>query len=118
MTTEQMTRAFFKALNRRDFTWMSERLVLESQLFFPKTQPLLNRERILKFFRLLFRQYPELTFDIQRVVQKGNQSVVHWTNRGIKRNGETYENEGVTWMEMEGDKIRWISDFFKDTEKF
>ena len=118
MATEQMTRAFFEALNRRDFEWMTQQLDPDAQLFFPKTQPLLNRERILKFFKLLFRQYPELTFDIRRILQKDQQSVVHWTNQGLKRNGEPYQNEGVTWLETAGGRIRWISDFFKDTEKF
>ena len=43
---------------------------------------------------------------------------MHWTNDGVNRRGESHENEGVTILEMEKDKIRSISDFFKDTEKF
>jgi hypothetical protein len=31
---------------------------------------------------------------------------------------EPYENEGVTILEMKGHRVSFISDFFKDTEKF
>jgi hypothetical protein len=36
----------------------------------------------------------------------------------MSRREEPYENEGVTILEMEAGRIRFISDFFKDTEKF
>ncbi len=36
----------------------------------------------------------------------------------MNRRKESYKNEGVTILEMEDDRIRFISDFFKDTEKF
>jgi hypothetical protein len=45
-------------------------------------------------------------------------SAVHWVNHGSNKRGEPYDNEGVTLLIMEGDKIKWISDFFKDTGKF
>jgi len=34
------------------------------------------------------------------------------------RGRKPYENEGVTILEMERPRVRFISDFFKDTEKF
>ena len=36
----------------------------------------------------------------------------------MNRKKAPYENEGVTLSEAEGGKIRFISDFFKNTEKF
>jgi ketosteroid isomerase-like protein len=67
---------------------------------------------------ILFRQYPELTFEIQRTVCEGNKAAVHWTNKGRSRKNEPYKNEGATILELVDDKIFFISDFFKDTEKF
>ena len=55
---------------------------------------------------------------IQKKIIQGQTAAVHWTNRGVSRKNEHYENEGVTILEMEGAKISFISDFFKDTEKF
>ena len=43
---------------------------------------------------------------------------IHWTNEGISRRNEPYQNEGVTILELDGEKIAFMSDFFKDTEKF
>ena len=87
-------------------------------VYFPKTQPLLGKQRISRFFKVLFRQYPELSFEVLRTIAQGSKAAVHWKNRGISRRQEPYENEGVTILEMEGNKIRFITDFFKDTEKF
>jgi hypothetical protein len=66
----------------------------------------------------MFRQFPELVFDVKSIIIQGEQAAVHWTNRGTSRKGEPYANEGVTLLEWEEDGIRFMSDFFKDTEKF
>ncbi len=97
---------------------MRDLLSQDAEFYFPKTQPLIGRERILKFLNILFKQYPELTFKIQRIILQGDQAAVHWTNRGMNRRKEPYQNEGVTILEMQDGKISFISDFFKDTEKF
>ena len=79
---------------------------------------MVGQDRILKFLKVFFRQFPELTFTVIRVIRQGDQAAVHWNNRGINRRKEPYENEGVTILEMESGKIVFISDFFKDTEKW
>ena len=109
---------FFKALNERDFQIMEELLTVDAELHFPKTQPLVGKQRILKFLRLLFRQYPQLVFTVHRIIRQDVFVAVHWSNSGKNRHGEPYENEGVTLIELSGRRIRFISDFFKDTEKF
>lgn len=118
MVTDHIIRNFFSHINERQTDRMGERLTDGAQLFFPKVAPLLGRDRILKFFNVLFRQYSELFFEIHRIIIDGERAAVHWTNRGVGRKGEPYENEGVTLMEFEGDRVRFMSDFFKDTAKF
>ena len=118
METNIAERQFFDALNGRDFQAMENLLDDEAELFFPKTQPLRGRDRILKFLRLLFRAYPQLVFSVRRIIRQENMVAIHWTNRGKTRKGQPYENEGITLMEMSNNRIRFISDFFKDTEKF
>ncbi len=109
---------FFRLVNDRDLDKLGNLLTENAEFYFPKTQPLLGKRQITRFFNILFRQYPELEFKIQRKIIQGETAAVHWTNRGANKRGEPYENEGVTIIEMEGDKIRFISDFFKDTGKF
>ncbi len=111
-------RQFFDALNTRDFQTMEQLLDADAEMFFPKTQPLYGRKRILQFLRLLFRKYPQLSFSVHRTIRQEHLTAIHWTNRGKTRAGQPYENEGVTLFELSGDRIRFISDFFKDTQKF
>ena len=118
MPLEHTVTTFFEVFNARDMDRMAELLHEDAEFYFPKTQPLIARERILKFLHILFRQYPELTFEIQRTVCEGSKAAVHWTNKGRSRKNEPYQNEGATFLEIADDKIIFISDFFKDTEKF
>ena len=118
MPTDKIVNTFFEVFNARDMDMMAELLHEDAELYFPKTQPLIGKDRILKFLSILFRQYPELTFEIQRTVCEVNKAAVHWTNKGRSRKNEPYQNEGATILEMVDDKITFISDFFKDTEKF
>jgi len=110
---------FFDSLNRRDLEKMGDLLTEGTEFFFPKTQLLIGKKRILRFFKILFRQYPELSFQVQNIIIEGKRAAVHWTNRGVSRKGEPYDNEGVTlFKEESGGLIGFISDFFKDTGKF
>ena len=118
MPDEQIVEIFFEVFNNRDIEKMGNLLNSDAEFFFPKTQPLIGKERILKFLKILFRQYPQLSFTVQRVIQQGERAAVHWTNQGSNRREEPYENEGVTILEMKNGKITYISDFLKNTEKF
>ena len=118
MNIEQTIVKFFEVFNSRDLNLMGDLLLSDAEFYFPKTQPLIGKNRILRFLSILFRQYPELVFEVQRVICQENRAAVHWTNRGRTRRKQPYHNEGVTILEMQADKIKFISDFFKDTEKF
>ena len=117
MPDKQLFNKFFEVLNLRDTKEMRDVLGPDAEFYFPKTRPLIGRDRILKFLNILFRQYPKLTFKVQRIILQGDQAAVHWTNRGENRRKEPYQNEGVTILKMQDGKISFISDFFKDTEK-
>ena len=118
MPNEQIISKFFEAMNTRDLEVIDAVLLPEARFDFPKTQPLIGKDRILKFFGILFRQYPKLSFEVQRIIVQGQLAAIHWNNNGQNRRKEPYENEGVTILEFEAEKIRYISDFFKNTEKF
>jgi len=118
MSDEQIAQRFFEVFNNRDTEKMAALLSSDAEFFFPKTKPLIGKDRILKFLGILFRQYPQLTFTIQRVIEQGEQAAVHWTNQGFNRRREPYQNEGVTILAMQNGKISYISDFFKNTENF
>ena len=118
MSAKALIRKFFEVFNKRDLDKIQDLLDADAAFYFPKTQPLIGTARILKFLNILFRQYPQLRFEIQRIIVDGNQAAIHWTNQGKNKRNLPYENEGVTLMELQAGKIIFISDFFKDTEKF
>ena len=118
MYEEQTFLKFFEVLNERDLDEADKLLAPQAGFYFPKTQPLVGKDRILKFLKIFFRQYPELFFTVVRVIRQGDQAAVHWTNRGMNRGKEPYENEGVTILEIKEGKISYVSDFFKNTEKW
>ena len=109
---------FFEVLSTQNLEKMADFLKEDARLLFPKTQPLTGKERILKFFRILFRQYPELLFTVEHTIAQGDKVAAHWRNRGINRQNEPYANEGVTLFFFEEGLVSLISDFFKDTGKF
>ena len=110
--------SFFDLVNERNLDKLESLLSNNAEFLFPKTQPLIGKKRIIKFLSLLFRQYPELSFTVERIIIQENQAAVLWANKGRNRKNQTYENEGVTILEAEKEKIIFISDFFKDTGKF
>lgn len=118
MIDERMLQDFFEAMSRQDPEGLGARLHPAARFEFPKTRQLEGRDEILRFFRILFRRYPELAFTVRRIVVQEDRAAVHWTNSGRSRNGAPYENEGVTLLESDGEAITWLSDFFKDTGKF
>ena len=118
MPEDQTFIKFFQVLNERDLDETDTLLDSRTEFFFPKTKPIIGKDRILKFLNIFFRQYPEIIFTVERVIHQGDQAAVHWTNRGTNRRKEPYENEGVTILEIKKGKIVFISDFFKDTEKW
>ena len=118
MINDKAVSRFFNLVNERDLSKLEALLMEDSEFYFPKTKPLLGKNRIIRFFKILFHQFPRLEFQIQRTIIQGAKAAVHWSNRGINRRKEPYENEGVTILEIEEGRIKFISDFFKDTEKF
>ena len=119
MFNKKILEEFFNLLNRRDMEQMDGLLAYGAELYFPKTRPLIGKKSVIRFFKILFRQYPELIFKVQSTIIEGQNAAVHWKNNGINRKGETYENEGVTiFSEGANGRICFMSDFFKDTEKF
>ena len=118
MTNVEVVSRFFDLVNDRDLSKLEALLMEKSEFYFPKTKPLLGKDQITRFFKILFHRFPKLEFKIERTIIQETKAAVHLSNRGMNRRKESYENEGVTILEMEEGRIRFISDFFKDTGKF
>ena len=118
MNNDKAVSYFFELVNERDLERLEALLMENSEFYFPKTKPMIGKSRIIRFFNILFHKFPRLEFQTHTIIIEGSKAAVHWSNKGMNRREEPYENEGVTILEMEKGRIRFISDFFKDTGKF
>jgi ketosteroid isomerase-like protein len=118
MNNAEAVSYFFDLVNERDLEGLEALLIENSEFYFPKTKPMVGKNRVIRFFKILFHKFPQLEFRTHRIIVQGSKAAVHWSNQGMSRREEPYENEGVTILEMEAGRIRFISDFFKDTSKF
>jgi ketosteroid isomerase-like protein len=108
-------RAFFTAMNARDFTALELHLAPEVTFDFPGAGAIEGSRRMLFFLKLLFRKYSRLVFTVQEVLADGERACVVWSNEGETAEGGPYRNSGVTFMHFSYGRIVSLSDYFKDT---
>lgn len=65
-----------------------------------------SRDAMERWFERLFRLFPEIEFEIKRVVAKGwpwdTLVAVEWTDSGKAADGRPYVNAGAHWI-----RLRW-----------
>ena len=110
-----LARLIFTSLNSRDLSELEYYLAESASLDFPGAGCLKGKKRVLAFFKVLFRRYPQLEFTVEEVISEGGRACVLWNNKGQNSKGNPYNNHGITFVKLEQGKIIFISDFFKDT---
>lgn len=102
-------------MNAGDFSdcdaLLDEHIVFE----FPGNAPLEGKRRTLLFLHALLRKFPGLTFTVSETIIEGDRACAVWSNKGRDTGGRPYENRGVTLFRFSGDRIVFMSDYFKDT---
>ncbi|MCI0329598.1 MAG: hypothetical protein L0196_01395 [candidate division Zixibacteria bacterium] len=96
--------------------WFDE----ESELCLPPCESARGARKILTIFGLIFRRYRELSWEVQTVYPAGERKLVYQTeSRGTFADGRPYANGILTVIEFSPEgKIRFLSDYFKDTAIF
>jgi len=106
----------FSSLNNRELSLLSNHLEENAYFDFPGTRLIKGRKKILQFFKILFRKYPQLSFKVEGSIAEGEQVCVLWSNEGITSKGNPYKNQGITVVRISEEKICYISDYFKNTK--
>ena len=79
-----------------------------------------SRDAMRRWFERLYRLFPDLQFDVHKVVVKGWPwdllVAVEWSDHGHACDGVAYENEGAHWIRIRRGKAVYIHAFL-DTEK-
>lgn len=114
-TPAMLARLLFDAMNSRDFSELENYLAPNAVFDFPGAGSLVGSRRIFVFFKVLFRKYPRLVFNVTDMLIDGERACVVWDNEGESSVGETYRNSGMTLLRMANGRISFISDYFKDT---
>ena len=115
LNNQDIAVGIYSAINKRDFTefksYVDDQIIFD----FPGTEQMQGAKRVILFFQILFRKYKSLQFEVKDVITDNNKVCVMWENRGEEKDGAKYKNSGLTWFYFENGKIRFMSDYFKDT---
>ena len=114
-TIKELIQIIFNAFNKRDVSELEGYLDEEAVFEFPGTELVKGPKRILLFFKVLFRKYPRLKFNVTDILVDGDEACAIWSNEGEDNTGKPYSNRGVTIVRIKEGKIVFISDYFKDT---
>jgi ketosteroid isomerase-like protein len=114
-TKQDVARSIFNAMNTRDFSEF-ENFVTEDVVFdFPGAGRIEGIKRTLIFLKALLRKYPKLAFTVSEIISDNQKACAVWTNEGEDTDGNLYSNSGITLLYFTGNRLRFISDYFKDT---
>ncbi len=114
-SSQELGLLLFQALNSRDFTEVVQYTTEDVKLDFPGVDQILGQKRVVIFLKALLRKYPILIFNVHEILVDGELICVRWTNKGENLAGGDYTNSGLTLIHLDGGKISFISDYFKDT---
>jgi len=115
MQIKDLSNILFTAMNSRDLPDLEKHLSEDAVFDFPGTDIIQGKKKVLLLLKILFRKYPRLTFAVQEIITEGNRACVVWTNEGESKEGEPYQNRGVTLIKVSNGLIVSLSDYFKDT---
>ena len=111
----ELVSGLFESMNSRDFSTFEAITTEDVSLDFPGPGRVEGRRRSLLILRSILRRFSRLTFTISETIIEDQSACVVWFNEGEYNDGTQYENRGVTLIQLKGNLIAGISDYFKDT---
>ena len=115
MEKEHVISILFEAMNSRNFSKIENQVREEIVFDFPGAGRIEGAKKVFVFLKALLRKYKTLTFTLSEVIVNKHAACAVWTNKGEHVNGAEYANSGVTLFHFSGDRICFLSDYFKDT---
>ena len=115
MEKQELITALFEAMNIRDFSTIENQVTEDVSFDFPGAGRIQGAKRMFIFLKALLRKYKMLSFTVNEVLIDNNAACAIWTNKGEHIEGHDYANSGVTLFHFIGDRISFLSDYFKDT---
>ena len=112
--------AFMDDLGRRDLGRIKPWFVEKSVLWVPPALPVEGQRRILAMFRIIFRKYSEIHWNVTEIFPVGGTRYIYATDSwGTIGKSTPYKNSILTIIDFDQDgHILFLSDYFKDTAIF
>ena len=115
LSNRKLAELVVSSMDKREFTLYEKYVAEDAELDFPGSETVKGCRRIIVFLKAVLRKYPELKFTIENIIVDEAGAAVVWSNKGKFKNGEPYNNRGITLVQMRDGEIILISDYFKDT---
>ena len=112
----ELTKFIFEAMSENKTNELLQYLDTNVKLDFPGIGEISGDRMVARVLGIILKKYSFLKFTIDKIVHENDSYCVFWHNKGqLKDNNENYENVGITLVEFADDKIKLLSDYFKDT---
>lgn len=111
---------FMVDLESRDVERLRQWFIDESVLWMPPFGRIEGARRILAAFRVIFRGYTDLHWNVTNIMDAGGKRFVYETDSwGILGKSTPYKNHILTIVDFDDQgRIVFLSDYFKDTSIF
>ncbi|WP_417429112.1 hypothetical protein [Halpernia sp.] len=111
---------FMKDLNSLQIKNLEKWFNTESKIWIPPAGEIVGVGRILALFRAIFRKYENLEWNVGEIFNLGNEKYFYEsTSKGFMSKSGIYSNQICTIISFnENGKIKFLSDYFKNTACF
>lgn len=116
MTKLEISKFIFEAMSENKPADLLPYFDTNVKFNFPGIGTITGNRMVARIIGMILKRYNYLKFYVDKIVKENDTYCVFWHNKGeLKQDKSIYENVGMTLIEFENDKVRFLSDYFKDT---
>ncbi len=116
MNQKQISQFIFEKMSNNETDELLSVFADEMVFDFPGIDQIKGKDKAVRVLRLILRRFNYLKFSVYKIITEDKDVCVMWTNKGEYKNGDNYENSGITYIKFDNErKVSFLSDYFKDT---
>lgn len=120
MSSSNLCEEFIKDLQTKQLNTLEKWFNNDSEIWLPPAKPAKGKKAIMILFRIIFKKYADLNWQIKTVYDVGSNIFVFKTySWGQFATGRPYQNHILTEVEFDSNnQIKQLTDYFSDTAIF
>ncbi len=116
MNRKEISKFIFDAMSNNETEKLLPFFADEIIFDFPGIEQINGKNKAVRVLRLILRRFNFLKFSVYKIITEDKDVCVMWTNKGEYKNGDKYQNSGITYIKFDDKgKVAFLSDYFKDT---